>query len=400
MSIIAATDTSSARFTRDQLTWLCYLLLAYLAYYQAILGPIMPFLRADMNLDYVQGSYHLSGLAIANALMGIIGDRVVRAFGRRRVLWVSSITVAIGMVLIIDGQQLAITLPGALLAGAGGALIQFTTQATLSVRHGANRARALTEINVGASLASTIAPLMVGLMERLGWGWRGSIYAMLVFYAGIIFFLRKTAVPDVQPTTDNPSANSSARSLPALFWIFVSAMAISGAAEWCVVLWSADYLESIVGFARVDASTLMTFLFAAMVFGRWVGSRLTHRFAPQRLMFATTGLALVGVLIFWLASVPALNVFGLFVTGLGLANAFPMGLATALNLGAHQPDKASARIGIFMGTGIFIVPLFLGWLADRITLHIAYGLAGLLFGLTLVVILFANRQMEQSTSAL
>ena len=39
-------------FTRDRFTWLAYLALAYFAYVQATLGPLMPFLRDELGMSY------------------------------------------------------------------------------------------------------------------------------------------------------------------------------------------------------------------------------------------------------------------------------------------------------------------------------------------------------------
>ncbi len=73
-----------------------------------------------------------------------------------------------------------------------------------------------------------------------------------------------------------------------------------------------------------------------------------------------------------------------------------MGLATAMNLGADQPDKATARIGILMSLAIFSAPLMLGGLADRIGLKTAYSAVGVLLVITLGAALYAHRFNRQS----
>ena len=51
-------------FIRDRFTWTAYILLGYFAYLQGLQGPIMPFLRQELQLSYVIGTMHLSISAI------------------------------------------------------------------------------------------------------------------------------------------------------------------------------------------------------------------------------------------------------------------------------------------------------------------------------------------------
>src|SRR6185503_8585819 len=75
------------------------------------------------------------------------------------------------------------------------------------------------------------------------------------------------------------------------------------------------------------------------------------------------------------------NIIGLFITGLGIANLFPLTLSIAVGLAADQSNKASARVSLGVGTALLTAPLLLGWLADRVNLQSAYG--------TVIVLMFA-----------
>ena len=75
------------RFVRDRFTWLAYLLLASFTLLQAILGPLMPFLRAELHLSYTLGGLHLSAFAAGMVLAGLTGDRLLSAVRRGLVFW-------------------------------------------------------------------------------------------------------------------------------------------------------------------------------------------------------------------------------------------------------------------------------------------------------------------------
>ena len=108
----------------------------------------------------------------------------------------------------------------------------------------------------------------------------------------------------------------------------------------------------------------------------------------QALLPAALGLAGAGFLIFWLSPLPALNVLGLFITGLGVANLFPLTLVLATSAAPDQADQASARITLAAGIAILAAPQVLGAFADAVGLRGALSLvAVLLVGVGLMVFL-------------
>ncbi|MEJ7653375.1 MAG: hypothetical protein WKH64_08525 [Chloroflexia bacterium] len=72
----------TAEFRRDRSTWLAYIMLGYFAYTQAALGPIMPFLRAELKIGYTVGALHLSAFAVGMIAVGLFGDRIAERRGR------------------------------------------------------------------------------------------------------------------------------------------------------------------------------------------------------------------------------------------------------------------------------------------------------------------------------
>ena len=60
--------TTHPPFLRDRFTWLAYLMLAYFAYLQAVLGPLVPFLRDELHLSYTVSGLHLSAFSIGMVL--------------------------------------------------------------------------------------------------------------------------------------------------------------------------------------------------------------------------------------------------------------------------------------------------------------------------------------------
>jgi MFS family permease len=385
-------------FVRDQFTWLAYLMLAYYAYSQTIIGPLMPFLRAELNLSYTVTGLHLSAFALGMVLAGLSGDRLAQRYGRRVIFWSGATGMAGGAIALILSGQVVMTLTSALLMGYLGSLSLVMVQTTLSDRHGEQRAIALTESNVGASLSSSLAPLLVGLFQSTQIGWRGALSLAVVSLALMALRYFRVAIPEAQPAAARPV--TLGRGLPLTFWAYWLVVFLGVSVEWCLIFWSADFLEKVVGLSRVTAATMMGVFLGAMLVGRFVGSRLSRRIPTGLLLLGALGMAMVGFLVLWLARLAPLNIAGLFVAGLGVANLFPLSLTTTISVAPHLVDQASARVSLAGGLAILISPFILGWLADQLNIQIVLGIIGLLLLVATMVTYLANRLAAQQNQRL
>ena len=187
---------SAVAFTRTPTTWLAYLLTGYFLYLQSALGPLMPFLRAELGMSYTTASLHFSAFALGVLPAGLFGERLSGAFGRRRMIWGGGSLMAAGAGLIVFGLHPAVTLVGTLVMGMFGGLLLMNLQATLSDGHGGRRSVALSESNVVASLCAVVAPLAIGAFERAGiLGWRGALLTAVVALALVFWRLRDAPDP-------------------------------------------------------------------------------------------------------------------------------------------------------------------------------------------------------------
>jgi MFS family permease len=377
-----------AGFIRDRFTWLAYVMLAYFAYYQAAIGPIMPFLRTEMDLSYTVGGFHFSAFALGAFLAGLSGDRFARRFGRRAVFWGGAMGMSAGALWFVLAHQVSQTIAAALLMGFLGTLLLVVIQASLSDHHGVRRAIALTESNVGASLAAGLAPVLIGASIRLGLGWRAAVLVIPLVLIALVLIYRRQPIPEAPALV--VEHDGQPRRLPRLYWAYWLVMTLGVAIEWSLVFWGADFLNSVVGLSQTNAVTLMSVFFVAMVSGRFAGSRLTRRMQAANLLLLALAVALLGFLLYWLAIMPVANVIGLFVAGLGVANLFPMTLSVATSVAADQANQASARLTMGGGLAVMTAPLILGWTADQIGLQGAFAIVIVLFAMAGAVAVTAN----------
>jgi fucose permease len=164
--------------------------------------------------------------------------------------------------------------------------------------------------------------------------------------------------------------------------------------EWCLVVWGADYLETVVGLSKVNAATAMSVYLGAILIGRVLGSALARRLPAARLLLVALVVTGIGFPLFWLPRWAPFNLLGLFIAGLGIASLFPFTLSVALSIAPEQANTASARVSLGVGVAIFAAPLVLGRAADGLGLPLAFGLVAVLIVAALVVAGAARRAAE------
>jgi fucose permease len=375
-------------FFRDRFTWLAYLLLAFYGYLLNILGPITPFLKDELGLSYTVSSLHFTAFAVGILLVGLGGHLIIQRIGRWRSLWIGTIGMSLGVLLLLIGRLPIITIGASFLMGLVGSLILVIVPAALSDQHGEMRTVALTEANVTASLVATAAPLMVGLSARFMGSWRFALGLAAITPILLYMGFGKGSSPAM--TVPQKDSTQIKQPLPILFWVYWVAIVMAVSVEFCMIFWSADYLENVFGMIKANAAQAVSLFFAAMIFGRMAGSRLVQRFSTPKVVTASILIASFGFLLFWKTSNVLLGLSGLFLTGLGVASLYP--LILALTIGSTRDTvHASTRATLASGTAILTLPLVLGRLADAVGIGPAYGVVAFLLLSVFLIIQVAGR---------
>ncbi len=378
----------STPFRRDQFTWLAYLMLAYYAFLQSSLGPLRGFLAAELRIDYTTSGLYSAAFALGMTLAGFTADRLAAQFGRRNLFWGGSLGMAIGMLLLTAGRTPPFTIGATLLMSYIGSMALIMIQATLSDHHGSNRAIPITESNTLAVVGATLAAVVVSLGEQQGITWR------LVAYVGVVVWVLLAAsnwrVPIPERRADAPARKQSNTPLPRAFWGFWLVVFFATAVEASLVFWSTGFLEQALKFTPEDAALTVSLFGVGMIVGRAAGSVLTRRFPTITLLLIAGGILLVGFPLLWLGRSTPINIIGLFLCGLGVANLFPLTLAAASTVGVNNPNAASARTSMGSGVAAAITPFALGVLADSVGIETAFGVLLPLAVMIVVVTLYAR----------
>jgi len=299
---------------------------------------------------------------------------------------------SLSALLLVLGRNPVITIGASFLMGLIGSLILAIVPAALSDRHDEMRAVALSEANVIASLVASAAPLMVGWFADSIGGWRLALG--IVTFTPLFLFLALGRGISPATTSAPEKTTSSGQPLPLLFWVYWVAIVLAVSVEFCMIFWSADYLENVLGMVKANAAQAVSLFLIAMILGRLAGSWLVQRFSTRLMVTVSILIAGIGFLLFWRAEKVFLGLSGLFLTGLGVASPYPLTLSLTIGAANGNTVQASSRATLASGTAIFALPLVLGSFADAVGIRLAYGVV-----LVLIIGVFLISQIAGRISA-
>lgn len=386
MTAAPRSSTLRAGISRDALTWYCYLSLGFFTYLVSIQGNILPFLQAELALDYAAVSLHTSAIAAGMIAVGLFGERMTGAFGRRAMMAAGCLGASVAAVLLAVAPAAWATIGSCLAFGTIGAFIPAIVPAVLSGIHRDGADIAITESNASSYAFAILAPIIAGVAAAFGWSWRVVPLAGAAMGAIILVAFLRTPVPDNAART----AGTSAR-LPASFWAYWAMLGCSVAVEFSILLWAPAFLERVVGLSASAAALGAASFFAAMLLGRSVGIGLVRAFDGRRLFLATAATTVAGFAAYWGTGAAPVALAGLFVVGLGISLMFPLALSLAMQAAGEAPDRAATRTMLAPGLAILISPPLLGAIADRFGLAVAQLTTPVFVGLALVAFVVAER---------
>jgi MFS family permease len=387
-----------ARPARGRTTWLLYAEFGCFAFLLNGLGAVLTSLQRDLQVSRAAVAFYPSLFAAGLLAVGLVGGALVARVGRRAVRSTAVLLLAAGAGLLAVPVR-PVTLVGATLLGAGGALLVQLVPALLATLHPARPTVVVAEANAAASTTSVLAPLGVGAATGAGLDWRwGYLTLPLAGFALVSWLSRDAALPEARPTREppgryaapgpergQPDQGTVERSPvergraeppplppgPLLGRWFDVLLAVS--AEFCLVFWSATWMADQHGAGPGLAPTLAALFLVGMAAARAAAGPITGRIGrPPAVLAAGSAVGLAGFVLLWAGPEVAVASAGLLLTGLGIALLYPATVSRVVATWPHAPDRAAARGALASGLAIGCAPALLAGLADVAGLRIAF----------------------------
>ncbi len=208
----------------------------------------------------------------------------------------------------------------------------------------------------------------------------------LVLAAGAGRTLLSVPPPSPPETAANPAAGASAgarrgpaRGLVAVFGLIALCTAYG---EGAMADWAALHLHQDLDASAGVAAAGYSVFALTMAIGRLSGTALLERLGQTTTLAAGGATAAAGMLLGALAPTVWLTLLGFAVTGLGLANLFPVAIARAGALTGPSGVAAASTLGY---GGMLLGPPAIGFLADWLSLPAALTTVAALAAVAAVV---------------
>jgi MFS family permease len=328
----------------------------------AVLGPALPYLRVVEHISYLVGALHQAAYAIGGGLAGLLAVRDRRSANRITVITGGSIGAALAGLAIGYGGTEGISIAAALLMSLFGTSAVIRLWAVLADDHGTRRAVAMSEGEVSVSLAGIFTPLVIGALAATALSWRFA-FVLGAATAGLAaLWTLRTPVPPPQRHHASPSENARgarSRRQPTLIVVFAIV-----ALEFSLSFWLASYLNDDIGLARDGAVAAVSGLYASILTGRLLASRLAHRASAERLLAAALGTALLGLPALLTATDAAVAAVGIATAGIGIGAMFPLTSALHVKASPLDADRALGQVLAVAAPGQLAGPLTAGAIAQ------------------------------------
>lgn len=312
--------------------------------------------------------------------MGIVQDRT----SKKRVLMIGLAIALVGLVLPLVGlNTYALFLLTILMLGAGAALLQVAGNPIMrDVSAEGKYSRNLSFgqfIKAIGSLSGSLIPFAAAKWFGASWSVLFPIYAASLLLTLVIIGLTRI---DEQKNEKAPASLSSTFSLLSNKFVLsmVLGIFIYVGIEICLSTGVPILLNSRFG---IDIETWgllgNAFFFIAILTGRFFGSIILNWIKPTAFFRATVVASAVGVALIFVNN-QAVTLAGIFITGLGFANIFPLIFSLAVDTLPERSNEISGLMVTAIAGGAFIPPI-MGAVADStsVVMGFAVPLVGLVY---------------------
>ncbi len=364
-------------------------MLAHLSHHllTALPTPLLPFIRDDFALDYVQSGMVVSAFSLAYGIgqlpAGVLADRI----GARILITIGICGVAVAGLLVGLSQTYIMMLVFLALMGiAGGGYHPAASPLISASVEPEKRGRALGIHLIGGSGSFFLAPIIAAAIAA-NWGWRGSFIGLAIptMVFGIIFYLLLGRLADKgkaqQVITDQPEEKPSSPGRLRQLVAFLTLTVFTQAVIFSIIAFIPLFMVDHFGITEGKAAAFLAIIYSAGLWASPLGGYISDRLG--RVPVVLTVCFIAGPALYLLNQVPygpygiAIGALLLFI---GMIMYIRMPTAEAYIIGKTSERHRSTILGIYyfsnMEIGAVFAPL-MGYFIDRLGFDTSFTIASI-----------------------
>lgn len=350
----------------------------------AILGAILPSLFSRIQFNKSEAGNLFFYMNLAMLAMSVFFGPIVDRFGYKTFLLLSSLLVAVSLLLFNLASTYSFLILAAMLLGFGGGGLNGGSNALTSDLYPERRSAALNLLGIFFGFGALAIPFLIGTL--LGTIGLNAILIIAVFLSLIPFALfLLLRFPLAKQAQGFPLRQAAKVVGHPLLWLCGFLLFFQSGNEFTIGGWTSTYLNEYFHLTPTLASLVLAGYWAAMMIGRLISTRLVRVVKNETLILASAILSLIAAVIMVSSPSGGLASLGAVLIGLGFAAIYPTTLAI---VGEAFPSFSGTAFSV-----VFVIGLAGGmtapWLTGKIAMasSLRHGFFIPVFSCAMIVIL-------------
>lgn len=328
-------------------------------------GPLIPFIREDMNLSNGLAGFLTTLPLLTFATFSLFSAAIGNRLGKAKAIFMGLLILGTGSVLRVSAGPFALYL-GTALTGIGIVICNVLLIPLVKSRMPSKTGKVMGMFSTGMSLLAAIATAVsVPLAQGLGWGWRGSLlfWTSFLFLALLVWWPQVAFAPKRQKKIEKTGI-SVWRSR--LAWQVTLFMGVQSLLFFTLITWLPDMMID-KGLSATQAGLMTSMMQVVGLLGTLFSPVVATRFRQQSGLVVFIGtIYLLGFSTLFSPTI-WLNVLGIAMVGLGMGAS--ISLAYLLIALRTKNDHYTAGLsGMAQSAGYFLAafgPMLFGMAFDR-----------------------------------
>lgn len=339
----------------------------------SLLGSSWPVVQEELSLPFSAAGVIAMVISLCTVASSLSSDFLIRRIGTGKIVAISTLLTAIGLVGFAFSSRLWHFFVWALPYGLGAGSIDAVLNNYVALHY---KSQHMSWLHCMWGLGASLSPYIMSfsLMRLSEWRWGYGIVAILQGVLAILLFCclpiwKKGVTAEEEAKEEAAGASLSLKSVLAIpgvkswFLAFFAYCAL----EITACLWASSYLVEVRGLSAEVASGLASLCYIGITVGRLINGFLSMKLGDKTLIRMGAGILSVGILLVILPLPTPFALAGLLVIGLGCAPVYPCVIhATPILFGR---ERSQSIIGVQLSCAYlgfsFMPPLF-GVIAEHL----------------------------------
>jgi len=350
----------------------------------AILGAILPSLFSKIQFNKSEAGNLFFYMNLAMLAVSVFFGPIVDRFGYKIFLMLSSLLVALSLILFNLASTYSFLILAAVLLGFGGGGLNGGSNALTSDLYPERRSAALNLLGIFFGFGALAIPFLIGmLLGSIGLN-AILIVAMLLSLIPFLFFVL-LRFPLAKQAQGFPLRQAAKVVGHPLLWLCGFLLFFQSGNEFTIGGWTSTYLNEYFRLTPTTASLVLAGYWAAIMIGRLIVTRLVRLVKNETLILGSAILSFLAAVIMVSAASGGMASLGAVLIGLGFAAVYPTTLAV---VGEAFPAFSGTAFGV-----VFVIGLAGGmtapWLAGKVAMasSLRHGFFIPVFNCAMIVIL-------------